>query len=127
MMSCTKCGPNPSQALCRPRCGKGQGHTWAHRVWQWAFSPPCAKYRVIACITGMLLLSVALGIPLFNYLIYSISNSMNSEARITLCVFLMLRWQLGPTQMKCTCNVNDSIYIPFCFLIKMYSIWGHIY
>ena len=27
----------------------------------------------------------------------------------------MLRWQLGPTQMKCTCNANDSIYITLCF------------
>ena len=27
----------------------------------------------------------------------------------------MLFWQLGPTQIKCTCNANDSIYITLCF------------
>ena len=33
----------------------------------------------------------------------------------------MLRWQLSPTQMKRTCNANDSTYITLCFLITIGS------
>ena len=44
---------------------------------------------------------------------------------ITLCVFLVLRWQLSPTQMKCTCNANNSTYITLCFLIRMKYFGGH--
>ena len=34
-------------------------------------------------------------------------------------VLFVLRWQLSPTQMKCTCDANDSIYILYAFFIKM--------
>ena len=45
-------------------------------------------------------------------------------ARITLCVFLRLRWQLSPAQMKCTCNANYSTYItPFFFFTKSNTLW----
>ena len=40
------------------------------------------------------------------------------KARITLCVFLMLCWQLGSMQIKCTCNTNNPTYITLRFLIK---------
>ena len=44
------------------------------------------------------------------------------KAYITLGVFFVLRWQLSPTQMKCTCNANDSTYILLGLLIKMRHI-----
>ena len=46
----------------------------------------------------------------------------DSKARITQCVFLMLRWQLSPTQIKCTCNANDSTYIT-PFFSKSNTLW----
>ena len=36
----------------------------------------------------------------------------------------MLHWQLGPTQMKRTCNANDSTYITlFFFFSKSNTLW----
>ena len=40
--------------------------------------------------------------------------SDESKARITPCVFVMLRWQLSLTQMKCTC---------FVFVSKSNTLW----
>ena len=39
---------------------------------------------------------------------------------------LMLRRQLSPMQMKCTCNANDSTYITLPFLFKVKYFMGHI-
>ena len=45
---------------------------------------------------------------------------------IPLGVVFALRWQLNPTQVKCTCNANESTYIPLGFSIKMRNIWGSV-
>ena len=34
------------------------------------------------------------------------------------------RWQLRPTEVKCTCNANGSTHILNGFLINMRYIWG---
>ena len=36
------------------------------------------------------------------------------------------RWQLSPTQMKCTYLTNDSTYILYGFLIKLRYVWGPV-
>ena len=43
---------------------------------------------------------------------------------IPLGIVFILRWQLIPTQMKCTYNANDSTFILCELLIKMQYIWG---
>ena len=48
------------------------------------------------------------------------------EGYIPLGAVFALRWQLNPTQVKCTCNANDSTYIPNRLLIKMKNIQGSI-
>ena len=48
------------------------------------------------------------------------------KAYIPLGLFLALRWQLSPTQVKCTCNANDSTYIPLGFSIKLRIIRGSV-
>ena len=39
--------------------------------------------------------------------------------------FVLCR-QLSPTQMKCTCDANDSTYILYRFLIKMREILASV-
>ena len=41
-------------------------------------------------------------------------------------VFCVWHWQLGPTQVKCTSNANDSTYILYGLLIKMRNIQGSV-
>ena len=57
--------------------------------------------------------------------IFDRAQELHIKARITLCVFLMLRWQLSPTQMKFTCKANGSTYITLCFLIRIKYFGGH--
>ena len=51
---------------------------------------------------------------------------LRSKAFITLCVFFTLRSLLRPTQMKCTCNGNDSIYITLSFINKIKYVLPHV-
>ena len=37
--------------------------------------------------------------------------------------FSVLRWQLNPTQMKYTCDANDSTYTLYVFKTKWCTIW----
>ena len=54
------------------------------------------------------------------------SLSKYSSAYIPSGVFFALCWQLGPRQMKCACNANDSTYILDGFLINISHILGHV-
>ena len=60
-----------------------------------------------------------LTICVFSVIIPSASSVLEFKAGITLYIFLVLRWQLSPTQMKSTCNAKDSTYITLCFLIRI--------
>ena len=50
----------------------------------------------------------------------------HSKVYIPPGIFIVLRWQLRPTQMKCTSNANDSTYILYGFLIRMRNIQGSV-
>ena len=47
-------------------------------------------------------------------------TSTCNKAYIPPRVAIDLHWQLSPTQMKCTCNANDSTYILYGFLNKIW-------
>ena len=40
-------------------------------------------------------------------------------------IVFVLRWQLSPMQVKCTCNLKGSTYIPYGILNKMYTILAY--
>ena len=58
-----------------------------------------------------------------------VENKMNLKKKgfIPLGAVFALHWQLNPTQVKCTCNANDSNFIPLGFPIKIRSIRGLYY
>ena len=57
---------------------------------------------------------------------YHVHWRFKCKVYIPLGLFLVLRWQLSPTQVKCTCNANDSTYIPLGFSIKLRIIRGSV-